>query len=410
MALTSHATLRDRLLVTLYKRIGGAGPRSEVLQDLDDLYGATWTADDKGPQNSRPWETKWQNRVSFERADMVRDGLLTNRADGIWELAGPGSQAAMALLSAPHAARAAEMSRRDGMWTHLAGAGGPVNVSPGLLNQLRFFRGGRGIYADGDATRGPLGVSGVAVSFLHNGSSYADELSDGGVRYHYPKTVTPGRDQAEIEASRAAYRWGLPVFVITTGTPSSTRTVHRGYIEDFDDSLRVFLVTFTDAPLPPPPPPSSTSGLDALFSLTSNDDAQTTWTKRRNRPNQQRFAFQVMQRYGAVCAACGLAISALLQAAHLRAKKEKGSDHPGNGLPLCANHHIAFDANLWGINPADNSLAARPDGPSLTDMGITRKDLSTLPQLPHPDALLHAWSKWSGGGDSPPKKPSTVQQ
>jgi hypothetical protein len=30
---------------------------------------------------------------------------------------------------------------------------------------------------------------GVAVGLLHTGSSYADDLAEGGVIYHYPQTV-----------------------------------------------------------------------------------------------------------------------------------------------------------------------------------------------------------------------------
>jgi hypothetical protein len=180
------------------------------------------------------------------------------------------------------------------MWKALLTAGGPANIAAGLLNDLRVFRGGRGIYADGESTRGAGGVEGITVSFLHNGSSYADELSSGGVRYHYPKTAVPGRDAAEVLASKAAYRLGLPIFVVTTGMSESTRTVHRGYIEEYDDTLALFLVTFTEGRLPPPPP-----SVGVPFALTSDDGVEGSWAKRRSRPNQQRFAFQVMRRYGA---------------------------------------------------------------------------------------------------------------
>jgi hypothetical protein len=390
VALTPQATLRDRILLILHSLNNGTGTRADVLETMEAAFSSEWTAEDVQPQNKRPWETKWRNRASYERADMVRDGLLSERADGYWSLTPVGQQAAAALVSSAASARGAERERRDAMWEDLTTAGGPESVSPSILNNLRIFRGGRGIYADGESTR-TLDTDGVTVSFLHNGSSYDDELSPTGVRYHYPTTTVPGRDAAEVSASKAAYRLGLPVFVVTAGKPGSTRTVYRGYIEDFDDSAGVFLVTFTTGTLPPPPPSE-----DAIspFSLLDGADDPEAWSKRRSRPNQQRFAFQVLRRYGAACAVCGLAIAGLVQAAHLLPKKDKGSDDPRNGLPLCSNHHLAFDKHLWMIDPASTAFVTKPSGPSLGELLITRSDLAHLPARPHDDALNEIWTRW----------------
>jgi hypothetical protein len=295
-----------------------------------------------------------------------------------------------AVVAAGGDAVSVELMRREAMWQRIQDSEHPDAVTPGQLNEMRLFRGGRGVYADAETTRGILGEDGVTVSFLHNGSSYADELSNDGVRYHYPRTARPGRDKAEVSASKAAYRAGLPIFVVTLGPTSSTRTVHRGYIEEFDDGLEMFLVTFTGGELPPPPPD------DSPFSLTG-EPATETYGKRRSRPNQQRFAFQVLQRYGAACAVCDLAISQLVHAAHLRAKKDRGSDDPRNGLPLCANHHLAFDLGLWSIEPASTCLVVREEGPSLDALGISRSDLQHLPAHPHTEAITHVWNSWGVG-------------
>lgn len=188
MALTSQSILRDRILMTLDSIEGARATRAETLAAVGEAFATVWTSADLEPPKSRPWDTKGQNRASFERADMVHDGLLVDRADGTWALTTAGRQAANALVLGAAKARAAELVRRELMWEAIVPAGGPANLAPSVLNDLRTFRGGRGIYADGDSTRGVLGSDGVAVSFLHNGSSYADELSTGGVRYHYPKT------------------------------------------------------------------------------------------------------------------------------------------------------------------------------------------------------------------------------
>src|SRR5262249_52607636 len=71
----------------------------------------------------------------------------------------------------------------------------------------------------------------------------------------------------------------------------------------------------------------------------------------RVRPGQQRFRFQVLKEYRPKCAVCSISHSLLLHAAHLCGKAAKGSDDWRNGLPLCATHHLAFDANLFAIVP-----------------------------------------------------------
>jgi hypothetical protein len=83
--LTPKSDLRD-LLVLALGRLGGKGRRSDVLAEMERLFGSAFTAEDREPVATRPFEESWRNRASFERADMVRDRLLVNRRDGIWEL------------------------------------------------------------------------------------------------------------------------------------------------------------------------------------------------------------------------------------------------------------------------------------------------------------------------------------
>jgi putative restriction endonuclease len=185
-----------------------------------------------------------------------------------------------------------------------------------------------------DRTRGIDGANGITVGLLHTGQDYADELSTDGVLYHYPRTGRPpGRDRSEVVATKAAGRLRLPVFVVTSGDPSSSRNVHKGWIEGWVDDAEVFLVTFAEDP--PPEPPSDEG--ESPFVL----DTEITRSSRSvvSRPNQQRFKFAVLKLYGPACAVCDLAVTDLLQAAHLRGKAERGSDDPRNGLVLCALHH-----------------------------------------------------------------------
>jgi hypothetical protein len=115
-----------------------------------------------------------------------------------------------------------------------------------------------------------------------------------------------------------------------------------------------------------------------------------------SRPNQQRFKFAVLKLYGPACAVCDLAVTDLLQAAHLRGKAERGSDDPRNGLVLCALHHVAYDRGLFAIEPASQAVRVLPNGPDSVQLRLTRGSLHHLPRTPHQEALIYAWSAWKG--------------
>lgn len=284
---------------------------------------------------------------------------------------------------------AQERARREAMWARLLAAGGPGGLPPQLLREVGVYGGAQGVWIDADRTRGINDAGGVTVGLLHTGRHYADELSTDGVLYHYPRTGRrPGRDRSEIAATKAAGRLRLPVFVVTPGVPTSSRNVHKGWIEGWDDDAEVFLVTFAeDVPAAPPAEDGASP-----FVL----ETEVTRTNRSvvNRPNQQRFKFAVLKLYGPACAVCDLAIKELLQAAHVRRKAEGGSDDPRNGLVLCALHHLAYDRGLWGIEPSSLAVLNQPGGPDAAQLRLTRGSLRHLANRPHEDALRYAWSSW----------------
>ncbi len=144
-----------------------------------------------------------------------------------------------------------EREQRYGMWNQLLNAGGTRNVAPSLLRTLRIYGGAQGIWVDKKRT-GRIGSagSGVTVGVLHTGASYADDLSEEAILYHYPKTARPqARDRSEIEATKEARRLQLPVFVITYPSPgSSVRHVSLGWVEDWDDDGGIFLIGLGERP------------------------------------------------------------------------------------------------------------------------------------------------------------------
>ncbi len=143
-----------------------------------------------------------------------------------------------------------EVEYRKSLWQQLLQAGGPTGVPASVLRDLRLYAGQQGIWVDKKRTgvltpHGP----GVTVSVLHTGEFYPNDLSGVGVRYHYPSTQRPaGRDQSEIDATKATHDLGLPVFVITSspGNPA-LRDVYLGHVDGWDDDERVFTIRFTDA-------------------------------------------------------------------------------------------------------------------------------------------------------------------
>lgn len=96
MALTSATVLRHRILYILCQEPSGSLDRSRVLERMDSEYKDTWSDDDMQSPKTRPFESKWENRASFERAKMVRDGILLGSADGRWTLTAAGWKASSA--------------------------------------------------------------------------------------------------------------------------------------------------------------------------------------------------------------------------------------------------------------------------------------------------------------------------
>jgi putative restriction endonuclease len=219
----------------------------------------------------------------------------------------------------------AERAHREAMWAELLAQGGPRGVSPTLVRRLGAYRGARGVWVDTQRTRIVDGATGITVGLLHTGKHYADDLSADGVLYHYPRTLRPGQDRADIAATKTAAQLNLSVFVVTCGKPASTRNVYKGWVEGWDDDAELFLVTFAEDPPPLP------VGDDGNSPFVLEDEISRGMRSTVRRPNQQRFKFAVLKRYGPVCVICDLAVLDLLQAAHLRGKGAGGSDDPRNG-------------------------------------------------------------------------------
>jgi putative restriction endonuclease len=98
-----------------------------------------------------------------------------------------------------------ELARRLRLWSQVSG-GDAGDADPSMLRSALVYGGAQGIWVD-KKTTGALAEDGVTVSILHTGRHYADDLSDDGLIYHYPKTRRPpGRDAAEVQLPRTPAR------------------------------------------------------------------------------------------------------------------------------------------------------------------------------------------------------------
>jgi putative restriction endonuclease len=111
----------------------------------------------------------------------------------------------------------------------------------------------------------------------------------------------------------------------------------------------------------------------AGWTLSTPDMRRYALREVRVRLHQQRFRQDVLRAYGQRCTVCALRGHDFVQAAHIVSDPSpEGIAAVINGLALCAIHHLAYDRNLLGIDPAGvvhiaRSLRDERDGPMLRE-------------------------------------------
>ena len=283
-----------------------------------------------------------------------------------------------------------ERALRFRLWGELQAEEGPGAVPPAVLQQLRVYGGARGIWVDKARTRDlSEDGAGISVALLHTGAFYDDDLSDDGVIYHYPMTETAGWDEAQIAATKNAARLGVPVFVISrSATHRGLRSVRLGWVEEWDDDAGQFLVVFGEEPPQAKPLPQE----EAPFSVLEATGKHVRTVSERI--GQARFRFDVLRRYGPTCSLCRIGVLHVLDTPHVVPVAERGTNDPRNGLVMCATHHRAFDAHLFGIEPESLNVRFTVGGPSARTLRIEVDSLAGLGKAPHREALQWRWDYW----------------
>ena len=275
-----------------------------------------------------------------------------------------------------------EILWREVMWAEMNQHPLWPDLPPAYLRDIGVYGGAAGIWRDAQNTSGVV-PGGLAVSVLHTGKRYADDMDDDGIIYHYPTTDrSGGHDESEVRSVKNAAIMQIPVFVISKSKKG--RRVVRGWVSDHDDHHRLFLIEFTD---------QARTGL----AIEVDHSAFEISGRRRMREDQvlraersSRFKFEAIKRFDGKCAVTGLDVVEMLDGAHVVPVKNGGPDDPRNALLLSASHHRAYDAHLWVVKPGTLEIVTRPDGPTLDRMKFKVNDLEHLADagvLPHADAL-----------------------
>jgi putative restriction endonuclease len=286
-----------------------------------------------------------------------------------------------------------EIARRLELWRTISHENSD-ELEPGRLRDLVIYGGAQGIWVNKAYTAiADEAPDGITVSVLHTGRHYADDLSEDGVIYHYPMTNRQAsRDASEVQATKNAMNLHVPIFIVLPSRRSSQRSLKIGWVSDFDDENRQFLILFSsEIDASNPPPYKRAEAPNEPFKL-EDDNRQRKQTSLLVRTGQQRFRFHVMSKYGSQCAVCKITHPQLIVAAHIRGKAHKGSDDWRNGIVLCATHHDAFDNYLFGIEPQTLELRVRPNVDA-EQIGIQFDKLQTLKNCPHNDALQWRWQE-----------------
>ncbi len=286
----------------------------------------------------------------------------------------------MVSLVKPSSTPEQEMLWRDVMWEELKAHPQWPDLPAEVLRKRDIYGGAAGIWFDSTRTR-LITPTGIAVSVLHTGHHYADDLEEDGIIYHYPTTNRhQSSDTNEIESVKMAQKLGIPIFVIIKN--GQHRRVKRAYVTGSDDRSRLFLFEFAEQP-----PQVLAIELDHSTPFKAKVARNVSHAQVVRAERSSRFKFEVIQRYGSKCVLSGLSVVEMLDGAHVIPVSNGGSDDVRNGLLLSASIHRAFDAYLWAINPETMKIETRDKGPSLKQMKIEVPSLEGAIVLPHPETL-----------------------
>ncbi len=191
-------------------------------------------------------------------------------------------------------------------------------------------------------------------------SPYEDEIDEetGAIVYAYR---AGSLEHADNRALNAAFDYQVPLIYFKGVEVGQYAVVQPVFVTDRDPETRMVL-------LEPGLPLADMTGQGLV---TPKPVRAVALREVKVRLDQHRFRREVMRAYRKRCTVCALKRPELVQAAHIVEFADPGSlSEVGNGLALCAIHHLAYDRNVLGIDPAGvvhiaKSVLEEIDGPML---------------------------------------------
>jgi len=281
-----------------------------------------------------------------------------------------------------------EVTRRLDAWDKLQKSPNWPLVSAQEIRDLGIYGGAQGVWVDKIRTSS-IAPEGVAVGLLHTGKHYDDDVDETGILYHYPTTERPAtRDANEIQAVKNAKLFGIPVFVIRN--LGSGKKVELAWLNDFDDALRICVLTFHGVL-----PEQNSFAMDFSPNLKPIlfGERRTTKSSVERAERDPMFKFNVLKRFEGRCLVTNIEVTEMLDAAHIIPVASGGTEDPNNGLLLSASVHRALDAGLWAINPISLRIETRASGPDAKSMRLEEVDLSSSSRLLNREALEFRYEK-----------------
>jgi hypothetical protein len=254
------------------------------------------------------------------------------------------------------------------------------------VRELGVYGGASGVWVDKTRTQ-EFAREGVAVGLLHTGRHYDDDIDENGVLYHYPTTQRQGsRDRNEIQSIKNAKILDLPIFVIRN--VGARRKIDLAWLNDFDDQLRICVLTFHGVNPKSNKFKSIQSEGAPLFGPRKKSTVEVLRAER-----DPVFKFNILKRFKGACLVTEINVTEMLDAAHIIPVVSGGTESTENGMLLSASAHRALDSGLWAINPSSLKIETKKDGPSALRMKLVVTDLSRHRQNLNLEALEYRYEK-----------------
>src|SRR5580704_8460609 len=222
---------------------------------------------------------------------------------------------------------------------------------------------------------------------------YDDEVGpDGFIRYKW-RGVDPMHP--DNRALRLAMTLALPLIWFQGVASGVYYLIYPVWLADEEPHAQQFVVSLSE------------EAVRVRNDLLSEDpELVRSYAERvvKARLHQPLFRQRVLLAYENQCSICRLRHTRLLDAAHVLADAEGGQPIVTNGIAMCKIHHAAYDADIFGIDPA-YKVGVRPDvmkeidGPTLrhTLQEINGSKIELPPRRaarPNPDLLEVRWQRF----------------